>query len=76
MAEKGTIQRRSQNLARLVLQLSFQVNIRGNSQLSFKRNNFLVSELFKATYYGKQGNAYAEFNMIHFEGKVIFLVII
>lgn len=49
MAEKGTIQCRSQNLARLVLQLSFQVNISRNSQLSFKCNYFLVSELVKAT---------------------------
>lgn len=49
MAEKGTIQCRSQNLARLVLQLTFQVNISRNSQLSFMCNSFLVSESVKAT---------------------------
>lgn len=49
MAEKCAVQRRSQNLARLVLQLPFQVNISRNSQLSFKCNSFLVSESVNGT---------------------------
>lgn len=49
MTSKGTIRCRTQNWARLVLGLSFQDNLSRNSQVSFKHNDFLLSELVKAT---------------------------
>lgn len=49
MTSKCTIRCSSQNWAWLVVELSFQANISGNSLVSFEHNDFLLSKLVKAT---------------------------